>query len=321
MTNPYGITQVDVPGALAAYEAGQTNRVNRLYRQQQLQMLERQSDRQQRFDEMLLGSALTPQREGERPSPLMSAYSPQNAGAALGESMAAGSGGMVGTPAPAAAPTPSQGVNLPPEVMRQLAVIDPERANQIFTALNTMDTAQRQRMQASNLFLANTAQHLLANVPEAQWGAEIQRLVPTLMANGITQEQIAGFVPTAQNLRGIIQQSMDVERLASVANPRYMEVGPGADLLNVNARGPDGAPQPGVVYQSPTQMVNGVPYARPQTQQFRDGETRTINGVTYTRQGGVWRAQGGAQPSSASPAWPTPVLDEGGAGSSPRTFP
>ncbi len=325
MTGPYGIAQVDIPGVLGAYEAGQTNRTNRLYRQQQLQMLERQADRQQRFDEILLGNAARPQpgqpgSSGSAPSGgVAGAYA--TPGDVLGSSMSAGSGGMIGTaPAapPAPAPAPQQATTIPDNLLRQMAFLDPERAGQIFTALRTMDQATSERVNRLNLTLANRAQHLLSNVPPEQWGTEIQRMAPELMQLGVSQEMLSDFQPTEQALRGVVQEAMDIERLAAVANQRPIEVGPGARLVDTQRRG--GVTQAREVYTNPVTMVNGVPYATPGAgQQYRDGETRTVNGTTYVRQGGVWRAQGNAQPTSGeAPAFrPAP----GGAVSGQQAFP
>lgn len=315
MTNPYGITEVDVPGVIGAYEAAQNNRMRRMMVQQQIQAAERSADRDQQFQTALL-SALG-RGGGKGSSPASGAYgmpnpvtqTPQQYGEQFAD-------GMASPPAAAPAPAaqPSQSFSLDPATAAQLIALDPEQGARIVTAFREMGSAQAERMQRSNLYLANAAQHILS-LPQDQWAGEIQRITPDLISHGITQEQIAGFQPTRQNLEYLVGQAMDVERLAQVARPNYRNVGPGEDVINLNA--PPGTPP---VYRSDVMMANGVPYSRPPTggepQTYRDGDTRVINGVTYTRQGGVWRA-GAATPTGAAPGWPVP----GGRASVPGNFP
>lgn len=254
MPNPFGITEVDIPGALGAYEAGQTARVNRLLRQQQADAAEREADRRQRFDEILLGNVTRPQAGAK------GAYT-QPTAPNVGQQVSNGINAAVGVPsmpAPAAPSAPSY--DIPPDVLRTLTVLAPERAGQIVTALNGMDTGQRARMSAANLYMANAAQHL-RGVPIAQRAAELQRIAPDLLAHGVTQQQLQSFTPDDNSLDYVIQSAMDVERLASVANPQYRNVGPGDDVINLNSRDVNGRPR--AVYRSDVMTINGVPYPRP----------------------------------------------------------
>lgn len=280
MTNPFGITEVDIPGALGAYEAGQTARVRRLLYQQQAETAQREADRRQRFDEILLGNATRPQPggKGSSSSPAATAYanpvtqSPQDYGQSLAAAV---------TPA-ASAPSAPQGLEVPPDVMRQLVVLDPERANQIFTAFRAMDTATAERVQRANLFLANRAQWLLANVPQAQWQTEIQRMAPDLAAHGVSSEMISRFQATPQSLQGVIQDSMDVAHLAEAANPRPMVEPQGGRIIDVNRVGPNGAPR--VISESPTVAgPNGEIYARPPSMSSQPAPQTAINPRTGQR--------------------------------------
>lgn len=309
MTNPFGITEVDIPGALGAYEAGQTSRVNRLLRTQQLQAAERDADRRQRFDEILLGNATSPQGAKGGAAGAYSQPQPAQAPAAAMPSAPA---------APAAAPPAQQTFDVSPDVLRQLAVLDPERAGQIVTALNSMDTAQRARLQAANIYMANAAQHL-RGVPMAQRAAEIQRITPDLLAHGITQQQLQGFTPDDNSLDYVVQSAMDVERLAQVANPHYMSMEQGASIVNVNARNAQGQPAPRTVAESPVVTVQGMPYARPpemsnmpQTRQARNRQTGQIETLQQNPQTGQW------EPVTEAPAFRPPP---GGAVSGQPGFP
>lgn len=278
MPNPFGITEVDIPGAIGAYEAGQTARVNRLLRQQQLQQAETEANRRQRFDEILLGNATSPKAGAA------GAYA-QAPAPNVGQQVANGVMGAVGVQ-PSAAPAPASPapptLEVPPDVMRQLAVLDPERANQIFTAFHAMDTASAERVQRANLFLANRAQWLLANVPQNQWQAEIQRMAPDLAAHGVSPEMISRFQPTPQSLQGLIQDSMDVAHLAEAANPRPMVEPQGGRIIDANRTDAQGRPR--VISESPTIAgPNGEIYARPPQMSSQPVPQTAINPRTGQR--------------------------------------
>ncbi len=277
MPNPFNITEVDIPGALGAYETGQNNRLLRMARQQQVAAAEREADRRQRFDEILLGNATRP--DGK--SGAAGAYAPQT-----GQQAASGIAPAAGAPpptAPAAPPPQPSGLpELTPDVMRTLAVLDPEQAGQIFTTLRTMDTAQRERMSAANLYLGNFAQHL-RGVPLAQRQAEIQRRAPDLLAHGITQEQIQGFTPDDTNLDYVIQSAMDVERLASRANPHPVPTTQGGSVVDTNSIDPQTG-QARVLYESPTiSGPGGETYPRPPAASGRPQPQTAINPRTGQR--------------------------------------
>lgn len=256
MPNPYGITEVDVPGVIGAYETGQNNRLMRLARQQQIAAAERQAERQQRFDSLLLGrstdgkgatgaysQAATPQAE-QVVSDLHGLPSPAPA-----------------TPAAPPAP-PTQPFRVPDEVLAQLVVLDPEQAAPIVNALRAMDTAQRERLSAANLYMANAAQHL-RGIPLAERAAELQRIAPDLLAHGITQQQLQSFTPDDRSLDYVIQSAMDVERLAQNANPHPMVEPQGGRIIDTNRTDPRTG-RPVVMSESPTIAgPNGEIYARP----------------------------------------------------------
>lgn len=252
-----------MPGAIGAYEAGQTSRVNRLLRTQQLATAQADADRRLQFDTELLKA-----HSRQQPSGAAGAYSgqqaPQTPIQQLGTQMSQIGQGLPGMPAPAS-PAPSapaqQSFDIPPDVLRTLTVLDPERAGQIVTALNAMDTAQRARLQAANVYMANAAQHL-RSVPLAQRAAEIQRITPDLLAHGVTQQQLQGFTPDDNSLDYVVQSAMDVERLGQVANPHYMSMDQGGSIIQTNARNAQGQIAPATIAESPVVTVQGMPYAR-----------------------------------------------------------
>ena len=154
-----------------------------------------------------------------------------------------------------AAPAP-QAPGLTPELASQLIAIDPQQGSQIVQAFRQMDTARMEQAERTNGLLARTGQYLLG-IPEAERAAELQRITPQLIQQGIPQEQIAGFVPTTANIQLAIAQARDIEKLIEDARPRLMNVdGQVIDQNRLTAPVRPGSP---VMFESeliPTQ--NGV---------------------------------------------------------------
>lgn len=220
--NPYNITQVDVPGLLSIYQNAQQARAQQMLAKKQQDAAEKQADRDQRFGEILaknvggVGGAFG----GQQPQPTGGASA---ATQAFGQPPAQ----------PAEAPPTVQhrpNLRLSPETMAELIAVDADEAFKVFQAFGQMDEAQHKQSQRVNDTLGRAAQYLLS-VPEegGQRAAEIQRIAPELMRQGISEEQLAGFQPTDRNLEFLIAQSRDIEALRKEAMPdiRPLEAGAG----------------------------------------------------------------------------------------------
>lgn len=127
----------------------------------------------------------------------------------------------------------------------ELLAIDPEQAPQIIQSLRQMDEGQFEAAQRRRGVLARSAQYLLS-LPADQRTAEFQRIAPELVeSGGITRRQLAGFQLTDNNLRFVVAQARDIEKLAEEARPQLRNIGPGEVLIDENN------PRAGPIYESP----------------------------------------------------------------------
>lgn len=220
--NPYGIQQVDVPSLLSVYQGARQARAQEMLAKKQAEAAEKQADRDQRFGEILAksmggaGGAFGGQPE-------------QPAGGAMGATEAFGQ-----TPAqPAMNPAPRPNLQLRPETMAQLVAVDPDEAFKVFQAFGQMSEQQHKQSQRVNETLGRAAQHLLT-VPENERQAEIQRIAPILMEQGIEETMISQFAPTERNLQFLIAQSRDIEKLREEFMPKLVPLEAGAGLYDVS---------------------------------------------------------------------------------------
>lgn len=239
--NPYGIQQVDVPGLLAVYQSAQNNRAQQMLAKREMEMKEKQADRDQRFSEILAKGM-----GGQPPAPV-AAYQ----GAPQGGPVEAYQGGVPAAAQPTAPAAPPaarpNNFQLPPETMAQLIALDVDEAGKVIQAFSQMNEAQHKASQNANETLGRAAQYLLG-VPEAERAAEIQRIAPELMSHGISQEQVMGFQPTTRNLEYMVAQSRDIEKLREEAQPKLRNVQAGDMIIDERKIGEPGSP---TVYESP----------------------------------------------------------------------
>lgn len=325
MSGPYGITQVDVPGALNMLEQARSNRIRQMMLQRQLDQDERTADRETGVRTALarFAGTATPGKAGDTPP--ASPAAPTGMAGAYATPTAA----PTATPpasVPAVAPPSAAGAGDRQRLFSELLTLDPEAASRVMTAFSTMDTAERTRVAAAEGAIARLGLHLIANVPnEADWPAEIQRRASDLMAHGVTQEQITRFTPDRQSVMFRISQARDVEKLAEAVAPHPMVAPQGGSIVDTNTTDPTTG-QPRVIYESPTVEVGGVPYARPPSMSARNtppqpGEVRQTSRGPMRFRGGDYRdqnnyepVQGGAgQPEAPSTFRGRPVADGGSA--------
>lgn len=232
--NPYGIQQVDVPGLLSVYQGARQARAQEMLAKKQQEAAEKRADRDQRFGEIL-------------------AKSMGGVGATFGGQQASGGAGgaaqAFGQPQPET-PQPRNNFRLSPETMSQLIAVDADEAAKVFEAFSQMDKAQHEASQRVNDTLGRAAQHLLT-IPEAERQAEIQRIAPILMEQGIDEGMISQFAPTERNLQFLIAQSRDIEKLREEFLPKLRNVQAGDMIIDENRIG-EGDP---TVYRSP--LVKG----------------------------------------------------------------
>lgn len=220
--NPYGIQQVDVPGLLSVYQGARQARAQEMLAKKQQEAAEKQADRDQRFGEILaksmggVGGAFSGQPQ-------------QPTGGAMGATEAFGQPPVQ----PAMNPSPRPNLQLRPETMAQLIAVDPDEAFNVFQAFGQMNEQQHKQSQRVNETLGRAAQHLLS-VPENERQAEIHRIAPILMEQGIDEAQISQFAPTERNLQFLIAQSRDIEKLREEFLPKLVPLEAGAGLYDVS---------------------------------------------------------------------------------------
>lgn len=201
MTGPYGITQVDVPGLLGAYQNQQTNRVQQMMMTRQLEAMERQADRE--LSEQDTIARLTG-RGGQQGGATAAYGSP---GDVVGQSMSQGSGGMIGTPAPEQGPAAR--MRLDPQQLMELRLAGP-RGTQVADAYEGMSTAERaatERRATTGLRVARS----LLNLPQEQVMPAFQAAIPELVQNGFTEQELQAIAQnglTREELQGLVQRGL-----------------------------------------------------------------------------------------------------------------
>lgn len=253
--NPYGIQQVDLPGVYGAVTAARDSRIRQMLAQRQIEAAEREEERNNGIRTVLARAYGGQQGQGGKSG--TNSPSAQASGG-LAELFGSPSQPAPAAPAPIPSAAPAQPQGLSPDIARQLIAIDPPQGAQIAQALRQMDEAQLARVAAANTALAQFGQYLIAEVPEAEWGAEIQRRAPELVARGVPQDQIARFQPNQRNVAFAVAQARDIEKLVEDARPRLRNVGPGDTIID--ERNPNAPP----VYESEyIQGPSGELFPRP----------------------------------------------------------
>lgn len=233
--NPYGIQQVDVPGLLSVYQGARQARAQEMLAKKQQEAAERQADREQKFSGILakwtqgggVGGAFGGANQNA-PAGMPGIISGYGGGTWNVDGSVATLPERAGT-----APQPRNNFRLSPEIMSQLIAVDVDEAAKVFQAFSQMDKAQHDASQRVNDTLGRAAQHLLT-IPEDERQAEIQRIAPILMEQGIDEAQISQFAPTERNLQFLIAQSRDIEKLREEFLPKLVPLEAGAGLYDVS---------------------------------------------------------------------------------------
>lgn len=98
-------------------------------------------------------------------------------------------------------------------LINELMALDPKEAFGLRETLSKMDDQQLEKAAMRNAELAKAAMHLSSfGSPQAQQ-AELQRIAPSLMAHGITPQEIQNFELTPQNLQWVQVEALDLEKV------------------------------------------------------------------------------------------------------------
>lgn len=297
----YDVTPVNIPGVLGAYEAGRTNRIHQMLYQQQLQAAERQADRQSKFDGILAGAFARPAPAAASSSGSSgSTASPAPQGGVMGayEGMSPPTAAAAPAATPLDHPTAAPGVGgapavqtgLSPEVMQQLAIIDPEQATQLAAALRGMNDLQHQQTERTNQTLGREAAYM-RTLPLGVRMQELAGAAQRLIQAGVSQEMIAPYISGQTqlddaHLDSMIAQARDIEKIIEDTRPRLRNVQAGDTVID--ERNPSGPP----VYESPyVRGPDGSMYNRPPSM-------RAPPAVGEVREGHRFRGGNPADPNS-----------------------
>jgi hypothetical protein len=139
-----------------------------------------------------------------------------------------------------------------------LLAIDAPTAEKYMNVFSAMDKSQAEQVSLKNTHAMQIMGGLL-QLPLAQRQAAIQQAAPELQQLGYTQQQIAGFVPSDENLRGEMAKHMDAAQLMSFVKPEINAVAQGGSLEQSTPSG-----QTKTLYETPTVAgPNGEVFTRP----------------------------------------------------------
>lgn len=340
MSDPYNITQVDIPGIYNAVNQNRMGRIQAMLGERQIQAADRQAERDNNYNTALTrlfaptpapgASSGASSASGASPAPasvnpVVAAYGgvPPGAGQPAVTPPGLPGANPAGTPAP---PAPPSQMRIDPTAAQALIQADPTRGPQVIHALNEMNAQQLE--QAHNRLAAlapiyATVAHIPYGTDGAQRRAYIQSILPQIQQMGIDPNEAAGFDPTDQALNAHMSLGMTMDQAIASARGHPLNVAPGNVTIDTDAIDP-ATGQPRVIYQSPfVPGPNGEVYPRPQSMdaalprprtpqeaarlapgtRFVDpgGTVRTVPGGPASAPGNFPREDGGAFDFNANP--------------------
>jgi hypothetical protein len=168
MANPFGITQVDVPGLLGMHQQMKQQRLEDLYKAKQIEREDRKLEREDKRD---IALAKVFQPKGGDPS--------------------SGSAGEAPTLVPGQPMPPrTDGLTINHDALNELYAIDPQQAIQVQKMVYDADKQHLERVQSAGSAMAQAA-YYLRSVPADQRAGELQRIAPQLLAQGVSQDALA----------------------------------------------------------------------------------------------------------------------------------
>jgi hypothetical protein len=238
MPNPYGITEVDVGGALAMYTGAKDRRLQHM----RLARQDRREETEFKRKEALLalmgklrapGGGMASAYDTAPPSPTEPVTASPTAAGPAGGPPAPAPSPTAAPPAPTAAPqpVPQSWMDANRDLIGQMAAIDAPTAFSMVQTFRQLDEGQIKETQTRNQALAVAAHHL-SQIPEAERQAEFQRLAPGLLRIGIPQEMLAQADLSDRGLQWQVAQGRDIEKIIESSRPDLIAVEPGGTLYD-----------------------------------------------------------------------------------------
>lgn len=231
----------DIGGVLNAYTAGQQNRTQQMLLQRQIKREDLQIAREDKIREIYAKITAPKPKGGDQPAAAPSITAPYSAPEATQPTPRTGVEGRPidqtyhqGSPlSPEQFKQPvvvEQPAKRPPhpsftadphpswlasneDLINQMMALDPKEAFGLREQLSKLDDQQLEKVGKRNAAVAKAAMHLSSfGSPQAQQ-AELQRIAPALIAQGVTPEEINGFELTPQNLQWLQMEGMDLDKI------------------------------------------------------------------------------------------------------------
>lgn len=281
MPDPYGITQVDIPGVYGAVQTAHMNRIQQMLGERQVQAADRQANRENDITRARLaifgqlagrqgtsgGAAGTTAPASPSPSPADAVTASYGLAPAAAPSVTpAGLPGAnpAGTPAPAAGPMRIDPNS--PEA-RNLIMADPEHGEALIHGINAASDEQVAQTQQRLTRLAPLyiqAAHIPYGTDGSARRAFIQSVLPQLQQLGIDPQQAMSWDPTDQNLNAHISLGQTVSDAAQSVAPHLMVAPMNSDVIDPSQIDP-ATGRPRVAYQSGFVGTPERPMVRPDT--------------------------------------------------------
>jgi hypothetical protein len=283
MAGPYGITQVDVPGILGAYQNAQQARMQQMHMQRQETRAAAEDERRIKR-EGIVSRIFSPQSKGGDPA------SGGTAPAQVGATQAGPPGQLVD---PAQLPPRTDGLALNPDALRELYAVDPDTAKQVQDMVYTANKQQFEAMQRNGEAMATVAWRL-KQMPQEDRAAEVQAWAPQLQQMGLTPEMLARADLSDAGLERYYIAGRKLSEVAAERKPKFTGIPYGSDIVDLNNPDAVAAYQRGQPQGNDASAPPAAPKSRaefdalPPGTQFMDpqGQIRVKGGSTQPASGG-----------------------------------
>jgi hypothetical protein len=229
MANPYGITQVDIPGLLGMHQQLKRQRLEDLYTAKKMERQDREDEKDLKFSGLLSKLYAGKSSEGapapaSKPAESVPASEPPSA-PGFDPTIPSGSPlspeiypDAVGGPVEPVSMPASSTPQLDPAIFAQMVALNPEQAFKIADHFAKMGKAEREAAKEKNAVMGSAAMHLKSfSAGQARMQA-MHQIAPQLIAAGFKPEELQNIDISDAGLQGYSALAMDVDKI--LANQR-----------------------------------------------------------------------------------------------------